>query len=181
MKKLSVLLSVAAILSIGFVPQSIAGEAEVKWDNPESFKDIRPSNQHKAHYRKSILDGLDKHVQKLAKDLPEDITVQINFTDIDLAGDVQYDFKMSSDVRVVKHQYWPMLSFDLVVKKADNVIIKEPVVLKDVSFISRGTSLRYRNDALRYEKTMLKDWFNRDLSEKITLLNEKRDDVMAAP
>jgi len=46
------------------------------------------------------------------------------------------------------------------------VIKSDDVVVKDMNFMS-GSSLKYRNKSLGYEKKMLDEWFNETFKEMI--------------
>lgn len=176
MKNALVITLIAAIAS--FSNHTFAGEAKVDWQNPDDFRDIKPANEHKKHFRERLFSNFEKYITKLAKDLPEDIRVEMTFTDVNLAGDVKYDFDMTREIREVSNLHWPQLNFDVVVKKGQDKIISESVELKDMGFMNRGGVISTTR-AYKYEKRMLKEWFRNDLSEKLAQYKDRQDDVMS--
>jgi len=57
-------------------------ETQVKYDKPDEFTDL-PFDQTK---RETVLKDLTAHFEKLGQSLPSGQNLQINITDIDLAG-----------------------------------------------------------------------------------------------
>ena len=59
------------------------------------------------------------------------------------------------------------MNFSYQILDADGSVIKsDDVVVKDMNFMS-GSSLKYRNKSLGYEKKMLDEWFNETFKEMI--------------
>lgn len=170
---LMALVTMTASLSVNVM----AGEATVKWQNPDDYRDIHPANEHKKHFRERLFSNLEEYISKLAKDLPEDISLELTFTDVNLAGDVQYSFDLTREVREVSKIHWPAMTFDVVVKKGNDKIISETVELKDMGFMSRGGVIS-SSRAYKYEKRMLKEWFRQDLTEMLAKYEGRQDDVM---
>lgn len=75
-----------------------AGTAEVRFSKPEQFSDIGwPRSADNPHLR-----SLDEHLKKLAASLPDGQRVEVEFTDVDLAGEVHRLYRLAADVRVVR-------------------------------------------------------------------------------
>ncbi len=96
----------------------------------------------------------------------------MNVTNLDLAGDVlPASFaglgQSMSDVRVVKPIYIPRMSFSYQLLSSDGTVLQEKEVkLKDMSFANSHNRF-FSSDALRYEKNMLKRWFNAEFESII--------------
>jgi len=150
---LMTLLTTSLLLS----PTSFAASSEVTWTDYKSYRDIHEGNGGRKQFRERIFKDFEKHFAKLAATLPEGQTLQIDVTDVDLAGDTHVGG--IERMRIIKHMYSPRMNFSYKLVDADGKVIQtDDVVVKDMNFMS-GTSLKYRNKSLGYEKKMLDDWF----------------------
>jgi len=158
MKKVPMILSL--ILSILLlVPATKAATSEIKWTNPDDYRDIYPGEEHRKHFRERTFKALEKHFSILAKQLPQGQMLKVEVTDIDLAGDVHHGG--IRQIRLVKEIYFPKMKFSYqVVDVKNNELSAGQVDLKDMSFMM-GSNLKYRNDSLGYEKKMLDNWFKK--------------------
>ena len=88
-------------------------------------------------------------------------------SDLDLAGQVwPASFvglgHSTSDVRVIKNIDIPRMNFSYqLLDESGQVLQQAEVKLKDMSFLDRGSHF-FRNEPLRYEKNMLKRWFEQE-------------------
>lgn len=169
-KKLLAMLSGASLL---FAFQAgAAAEVEVTWENPKDYTDVKPANESRKHFRKRVFKKLDEHFAKLAEKLPDGQVLQITVTDLDLAGQVWPASFVGlgsggSDVRLIKRVDIPRMEFSYKLLDANKQVVQEAdVKIKDMSFQDRLRS-SHKNDTFRYEKTMIKDWFNDEFPELI--------------
>ncbi len=141
-------------LSMPFL--SIAGEAKVTWKDFNNYRDVYPANEVKGSYHKRVAKQFEKHISKLAEQLPEGYKLNVTFEDIDLAGDARMNMQ---DVRVIKPIYFPRLtiSYTLKDKSGETLSSAENLVLKDMSFMDRIK--RGRETSFYYEKQLLNEWF----------------------
>ncbi|QPG05259.1 DUF3016 domain-containing protein [Salinimonas marina] len=147
-----------------------AAQVNVTWQDPDSYRDIQPSNQSRQSFRKMIFADFEKYFTKLAEQLPAEQVLTMTVTDLDLAGQVWPSSFLGgmggTDVRLVKSVYIPRISFSYTLTDgAGNTLQDAQVKLKDMAFMDRGvrTNRRYRN--LSYEKAMIKDWFDKTLEQ----------------
>ena len=175
--KINNLLSLIAMMLV--FPNSVyANDSKVTFQNPDEFRDIRSTDQSKNRSQKALLNKLSSYIEKLSKDLPDGYSVHIVFTDIDLAGSVDYNFYMSREIRVIRHQDTPKLEFEVQLLKNGQAVSKSNVELKDIAFMDKPVFLGLRSDTLRYEKRMLKEWFESDLTTMIQNWNKQQNNVM---
>ena len=148
---LLVLFTVASLPSVAY-----AATSEVTWTDYENYRDIKPGNESKKHFRERTFKHLEKHFTKLAENLPEGQVLKIDVTDVDLAGDTQGSIDRMC---IVKEIFSPRMNFSYQLVNADaSEVVSGEVKLKDMNFMMTN-SLRYRRDSLGYEKKMLDDWF----------------------
>ncbi len=160
------LLSAATLL-----PAAQAAEVKVIWQEPDTYRDIEPANQSRSSFRKSVFNSLEGFFTELGETLPADTTWTITVTDLDLAGQVWPASFVglgygTNDVRVVKSIDIPRMAFSYSLTDArGNVIKSADVSIKDMGFLESGI---YRNrwDNYRYEKQMLRDWFQEEMVEE---------------
>ncbi|GLX82898.1 DUF3016 domain-containing protein [Thalassotalea eurytherma] len=163
MKKLvTALFATIAIASSGSV---FAGTSEITWTNPEKYTDMRPANETKKGFQQRTFRNLEKHVTKLASDLPEGYTLKMDVTDVNLAGEVQ--MRSTQMIRVVDRVFIPSMKFSYQLVDASGAVVKEEaeVKLKDMNFMDSSAANRYRSQSFSYEKVMLDKWFNAAFSD----------------
>lgn len=148
-------------------------EVEINWQEPESYRDVRPTSESRTRFREQTFSQLQEYLQKLAEDLPDDQKLTLNVTNLDLAGQVwPASFvglgHSSSDVRVVKNIDIPRMNFSYTLSnKAGDIIQQADVELKDMAFMDRANRL-FKSENLRYEKNMLKSWFEKEFPALVT-------------
>ena len=164
MKKLSALLGFCWVF--GFtVSYAQAATVEVEFTDPDKYVDIRSGEKHSKHFRDDVFYNVEKQLKKLAKDLPEEQVLMVKFTDMDLAGDIRMSHGRL--MRVVTQMYAPRLAFSYeLVDKDKNILKQGEENIRNTSFMS-NQSLRYRNDALGFEKHLLEKWFDEAFEEKL--------------
>ena len=156
MKKLITLSTL--LLSLVFSGELMAGTSEVKWTNPDSYRDIHAGEGHRAKFKARVFSAFEEHFSTFAKKLPENQTLLIDVKDVDLAGDVHHGGMQR--IRVVKDIHFPRMDFSYqLIDENKQVISAGDVKLKDMNFMM-GASLRYRREQLGHEKKMLNQWFN---------------------
>ena len=157
-KSILTLLIVSGLCGTIFGTFSVqAADVKVTWTEPSKYRDIYSGNQGKKRFRESTFKELEKHLLKLAKALPESQKLEIDVTDVDLAGDV--NSSSMRDIRVIKQIYFPRIKFSYQLINEEQAIIQSgDVNIKDMNFMM-GNSSRYRNKSLGYEKKLLDDWF----------------------
>jgi hypothetical protein len=138
--------------------------AEVIYDHPEKFTDVKDSSMPTEEGSAAILSSLREYLLRQARGLiPDGYKLTMVFSDIDLAGDfepwrgAQYD-----NIRIVKSIYPPHFKFSFKLTDPSGRVIREGQEdLDDMAFDMRITP--ERSDPLRYEKSMLNDWMHRQL------------------
>lgn len=148
---------------------------EIEWQNPKEFTDVKAANGHRGKFRDSTFAKLEKHLEKLAEHLPEGTKLKMTVTDLDLAGKVWpghfSGLDTTSDVRVVKRIDIPRMNFSYELVDANGTVVKSGEEnLKDMAFQDRLSKHR-RHDSLRYEKTMLKNWFSKEFGDQLIAKN----------
>ncbi|MBU2882625.1 DUF3016 domain-containing protein [Psychrosphaera sp. B3R10] len=156
-----------------------AKNVNVTWHQPAKYTDVRGTNESKARFQKRVFNQLEKHIVKLAASLPKDIQLDMTITDVNLAGDVQFNFSMNREIRIVKSIYWPKIAFDFKITQSDKLLDQGSVVIKDMSFMHRGGLLRSSADSFKYDKRLLTNWFNNELQQKVTNFGKINSAVMS--
>jgi hypothetical protein len=157
MNKVSQILMTVLIFT--FMQASVqAASVEIKWTEPDKYRDIYPGNDTKKSFRESVFGGLNEHLIQLAEAIPDRFTLKINVTDIDLAGDTH--LAGINQIRIIKEMYSPRMNFTFELLDEKGLVVHSgDEKLKDLNFMM-GSSLKYRNRFLGYEKNMLDDWFD---------------------
>jgi len=161
---MSNVLIMSFISAVVFSPLSYAAKTEIKWTNPDKYRDIRAGDENRKAFRKRVFTTFEKHFAKLAKKLPAKQTLKINITNVDLAGDVDIGSSINR-IRILTDLYFPSMTFSYQLLDADNNIIKSAEVnLKDMGYLYHN-NLRYGNGSFGYDKKMIAGWFNKTFKD----------------
>lgn len=150
----------AILISLGISGLSQAAQVKVNWQDPDKYTDIRPTNETKDAFRQRVFDALDEVFRDNAKTLPENYLLEINVTNLDLAGDTNViQPRNGHDIRLVKDIYWPRMSLQFSLKDDAGTVISEGKAnLSDMNFLFThrvGTS----HTGFEYEEKMINNWF----------------------
>jgi hypothetical protein len=165
------LIAPALLASMLIATPSLA-KVEIEWQSYEDYSDIRPVNESRKRFAKNTFKRIEKYMVRLMRDMPEDQTLSLVVTNLDLAGRVQFAGTAVSfrpgfpsignnalDLRIIDTIDYPSIEFSYTLTDArGNVIRSGEEDIKDLDFQNR-TLVVPRNQSLRYEKQMLKDWF----------------------
>lgn len=144
-----------------------SAKVEITWQDPKSYTDVRPSNESRKRFRDRVFNSLDKYFNELAEELPENQTLNVTVTDLDLAGQVWPTMRPGAmDVRIVDQLYIPRMEFTYELKDGNEVIKSADVNLKEMAFMNRISRTR-SSDSFRYEKDMIKRWFDDEFEDSI--------------
>jgi hypothetical protein len=149
-----------AALALG-AGSATAGEATVTFIHPEKFADMPRS----AAERETVLKSVADHFIKLARTgLPADATLKVEVLDIDLAGRIVPSFRWpGSDIRVLHGAAdWPHMALRYTVTRAGQVLASGEDNLTNLDYLHH-VGHYFDDDPLRYEKTMIDDWFKKQL------------------
>jgi len=141
-----------------------AARVEIVFQDPEKFTDVKDSQMGTDKGRDGILEELKTYLtEQIVAVMPADSTVNLTFTEIDLAGDYEpWRHHSAHDVRIVKDIYPPRFDFSYKLVAADGTVLAAGTEkLRDMSFMTR--LVINRSDSLHYEKDMLRDWIRTNL------------------
>jgi hypothetical protein len=152
---------VTGALAAASEPETPA-RVSVVFVKPEGFTDAGYSKTERSS--PAILLQLQRFIAATgARYLPESMRLEVKITDIDLAGDFElFRGPQFDHVRVNKSIYPPRIAFEFRVVDAGDRTIKEGQrQLTDLDYQLR---VDYpREDPLRYEKEILRDWLRGEL------------------
>jgi len=132
-------------------------QVEVRYDKPEQFTDLSFDSRK----REEVLKQLTRHFEKLGRSLPAGQSLNIDVTDVDLAGREDPRLRGINDIRILNGGVdWPRMSLHYVLTQDGKVLRSGDAKLSDMSYLSRLN--RYTsNEPLRYEKLMMDEWFDK--------------------
>ena len=131
-----------------------AGSVELRWVQPEQFSDIgtRP------WLRESTLKSLGEHIQQLGRLLPDGQALQIEVTDVDLAGEI--DHSSWQQVRVLRGRAdFPHIALHYTLLADGRSLKSGEAQLSDLNYLGPPYLYPSRQTDLAYEKRMLERWF----------------------
>jgi len=151
----------AAVLALGVAGAASAG-VTVNYVQSDKFTDLPFTSWE----RDDVLRVLSEHFAKLGKELPPGQELTVNVTDIDLAGREYPSRRGGGDLRVLQGTAdWPRIELNYTLSTNGQVVDSGKVRLADMSYMSRPVR-GFDTEALRYEKRMLDEWFNKTILQK---------------
>jgi hypothetical protein len=141
-------------------PES-AARISVVFVKPETFTDAGYSKIDRSS--RAILLQLQRFILDAgARELPESLRLEVKITDIDLAGDFElFRGPQFDHVRVHKNIHPPRIALEFRILDAEQTVKEGKRELTDFDYQLRV--VYPREDPLRYEKDILRDWLRDEL------------------
>jgi len=139
-------------------------QVALSYSDPGAFTEARENPSESDRARQAWLDVLRRHAeQRAARQLAPGQRLDITVTDIRRAGRFEPWRGPSMDqVRIVRDVYPPRIALRFEWQGADGRLLKSGErTLSDPAFMMRASTRS--DDPLRYEKTLLDDWLDREL------------------
>ena len=144
-------------------PLLAAGTVEVTWQEPDSYRDIRPADESPDRFRVRLFRALEQHLDRLARELPDGDQLSITFTDVQLAGKVVTG--QQGSVRIIRDSDPARLEFSYRLTDSwGKTLRKGRERLWGTTTSVPSLGLR-RGEAFATEKGLLSQWFKRAFSD----------------
>jgi hypothetical protein len=147
----------AAVLVAASCTSALAGTATVTFVQPEKFVDLPRSGAD----RDAVLKAVADHVVALARrQLPADCDLKLEVLDLDLAGRLLPSIRWpGNEVRVLRGGAdWPRMTVRYTITRNGQVLASGEDNMANMAYQDHATHY-FDDDPLRYEKTMIDDWF----------------------
>lgn len=139
---------------LGASASQAAGVVKVSFIKPQDFSDAG----------RGLLDterttaALAQHLQNLGKRLPDGQTLEIEVTDIDLAGELHPMSSRASEIRVLRGRAdWPRIELRYTLKRGDLMLKQGQARVDDMSYMHTFLGIEAHSE-LAYERRMLTRW-----------------------
>ena len=151
---------VAGLAVIAAAATARAGVA-VAYVHPEAFSDAYLRGGYGEKALAPALDGIRQHLERLGQNfLKPDQNLTIEVLDLDLAGRFEPWHASAYDVRYMRDITWPRMSLRYTLVQNGVTLAQGEETISDMSYLM-DAGARLSSDSLRYEKTMLDDWFRK--------------------
>jgi len=144
-----------------------AGTIVATYEDVENFTDFSVSGLRETKTLKIFESELDSELERFArKYIDEGSTLEIVFTNIDMAGDIQpWRNRHNADIRYIERIYPPRLAFRYALKDADGTILDEgEASISDLAFdMSVIAPIRSQSMNFFYETNLLGDWIRKTM------------------
>jgi Protein of unknown function (DUF3016) len=154
---------VAAVVAVVFsVTAQAAGSVQVNFVKPGQFSDVRDSHMQSERYLELLKDNLTAAALPY---LADGQTLKVEVLDVDLAGEIRHGAR-PYDVRVLKGGAdWPRIQIRYTLEVGGQVQKTGEATVQDMAYLQRVASAPGSQDALRYERRMLDDWFKNNFAK----------------
>jgi hypothetical protein len=173
-----ILLLIAGCVAAAPVDESVS-RISVIFVEPEKFTDARRAELEPTS--SGVLRELEKFlIDTGTRYVPETMKLNIRITDIDLAGDFElFRGPQADQARITKGLYPPRIVLQFEVTDSTATVVKSGKRnLTDIDYQLR--SVYPREDYLRYEKDILRDWLRAELAvSRLTRRTSARGDNRA--
>jgi hypothetical protein len=138
---------------------SAGAAVSVTYVQPDRFSDV----PFVTWEREDTLKRLTEHFTWLGTSLPPGQDLRIEITDVDLAGRAVPSARAGRDMRVLRGQAdWPRIELRYAVEQDGQMLKSGEARLSDMNYINH-TSRYFDGEPLRYEKSMIDDWFEKTI------------------
>jgi hypothetical protein len=159
--KMKSLMQKMALAGLVALAAGSAGAAvSVTYVQPEKFSDV----PFVTWEREDTLRVLTEHFTWLGSALPPGQDLRIEVTDIDLAGREIPNARAGRDLRILRGQAdWPRMDLRYAVEQDGQVLKSGEARLTDMNYLNH-TSRYFDGEPLRYEKSMIDEWFEKTIA-----------------
>ena len=166
-------LVVAGMLALPALAQAVPAQPQpatdaaptpvtVSFIKPEKFVDA--TSEYRSNTREQVTKDIAAYLAELGKRyLPEGQRLEIEITDIDLAGRYEPWQTNFRDTRFMHDVTWPRINLRYRLIGASGELAHGEEAVSDMQYLM-NPGLRSSNDRLRYEKSMLDNWFRNRFS-----------------
>ncbi len=163
MKTINKSVLMALILSLTcFSSFSNASKNKITWDDSSKFTDIKDPNYSKQKSFERFQPVFEEHLETITnKYLQYNMRFEMNITNIDLAGNI--DYHVGKQYRVIKDFYPPKINFDYKLFDKDNNLISEGTE-KYIDMRFQRTIRTSKRKPFEYEYNMMEQWFKSNLN-----------------
>ncbi|UXH80407.1 DUF3016 domain-containing protein [Roseateles amylovorans] len=153
----------ATVLALGLAAVGLTAhaQAEVKFTEPSRFSDVGENERD----RETAMKQIQEHIEALARRELPGRQLKIEFTDVDLAGELEPRGGAFSRIRVLRTVTIPRMAFNYVLSENGQEIKAGKASLRDMNY-QDGANRYFDSEPLRYEKKMLDDWMAKELLGK---------------
>ena len=159
----AVCLAGAGLIALAIPPPAASANLNVSFLRPETYADAAYSRSFAGEReRAEVMRDIEHHLHALAdRALPPGDALQIEVLDIDLAGGFEpWRGPSASDLRVLRGVTWPRIKLRYTLQRGGQTVASAEEQVSDMHYLL--TVNRYASgDRLRYEKSMLDDWFDK--------------------
>ncbi|WP_158218712.1 DUF3016 domain-containing protein [Roseateles aquatilis] len=148
-------------LSLSALAAAAHAQAEVKFTKPENFSDIGENSRDRDTAMKQLAD----HIEALAARQLPGKQLKVEFTDVDLAGEIEPRGGNMDRVRVLRSATIPRLEFNYTLSENGKELKSGKAVLRDLNY-QMSANRYFDTEPMRYEKKLLDDWVEKDLVGK---------------
>lgn len=156
------------ILLMGIhIAPTLGAEIKVEFAKPQDgYTDFSVDGRHTPRARAALEAEITEYVHRLAaRHLPAKAHLELTFNDIDLAGAYEPWRPRLDNVRIIRAVYPPRLQFSYGLRDESGALIKQgSTELTDLDFLRRVYT-QPSSDRLRFEKRLLKEWFQQTFEE----------------
>ncbi|ALV06457.1 DUF3016 domain-containing protein [Roseateles depolymerans] len=165
MRRLSTVLSslrVLGVVSASFLAlaTSAHAQAEVSFKDPDKFSDLGETHWD----RQNAMKQLEEHIKRQADRELAGKQLKIEFTDIDLAGELEPRVA-ANRIRVLRTVTIPRLEFTYTLSENGKVLEQGKATINDLNY-QNSTNRYFDSEPFRYEKKLLDDWMAKELLHK---------------
>lgn len=152
---------IVAGLAVAVSAATARAGVAVTYVHPENFSDANLRGGYGEKARAPALDGIRQHLERLGqRTLKPDQSLTIEVLDLDLAGRFEPWHANAYDVRYMRDITWPRMAVRYVLTQNGSTLAQGEETISDMSYLI-DAGARLSSDSLRYEKTMLDDWFRK--------------------
>ena len=138
-------------------------QVTVTYVAPEKFSDVRDDMTGSDRDRDRVLDEIRTHIESMARSyLAAGQTLEIQVTDVDLAGDFEPWHGINFDrIRILKEIYPPRMNLEFRLLDAQGRVVSEGKRrLQNLGYLmSIGMT---GQDRLRHDKDLIRDWMRQE-------------------
>lgn len=159
-----------SFIFLAAAPVALAQSGSLSVTNLEDFHDFSVSGMSEERTLPLFQEEMGRKIEELSKKyLPENSKIELVFSNVDMAGDIQpWRNRNFADIRYIEEIYPPRLVFTFkVINSKGTVITEGEADIRNLAFTMTALPFRGAYDSFYYEAELLERWFRNELRDQL--------------
>jgi Protein of unknown function (DUF3016) len=142
------------------ITPAVAGTVTVSFIHPETYTDASLSGGHTTKADQWTFDEIGRYLESLGARLPPQQVLTLDVSNVDLAGKIEWWRRRDAyNLRILRDVYPPRFRLHHRLAEGGRTLLEAEESVVDPMYLANSALYFTPTDPLRFEKAMLRNWF----------------------